>query len=167
MAGGDACYLPRDLSPAARSLPACPTAARRQCRRSLRGDVCRQGQGGRGSGGALVRAASAGFAGSWPDRGRSGRVPPIPSSGRSTPANSSSNGRTCMGSEQRRRRRTASGPATRRVWRDAVRSCLRHGIHALTGLGHGAPVDDTDPPGAVLPACPACPRRRRSLRTSA
>ena len=101
--------------------------------------------------GALVRAASAGYAGSWPTvaiwQGTADPVVRPINAGELVKQWTDVHGVGAASPEE-----DGVGPATRRVWRDASgRACVTE--YALTGLGHGAPVDDTDPPAPFfLPA---------------
>ena len=101
--------------------------------------------------GTLVRAASAGFAGSWPAvaiwQGSADHVVKPINAGELVKQWTDVHGvGATMPIEDR------AGPARRRVWRDGSgRACVTE--YTLAGFGHGAPIDDTERPAPFfLPA---------------
>ncbi len=101
--------------------------------------------------GGLVRAASAGYGGSWPSvaiwHGTADRVVKVNNAGELVKQWTDVHGVADMMPVEDK-----AGPATRRIWRDvAGRACVTH--YVLEGMGHGASLDDAEPPAPFfLPA---------------
>ena len=101
--------------------------------------------------GSLARTASGYHAGRWPAvaiwQGTADRIVNPSNAGELVKQWTDVHGVTAAVPDQDR-----VGPATRRIWRDASgRACVTE--YALPGLGHGAPIAETEPPAPFfLPA---------------